>query len=217
LPTLTDVDSINGVRTVTTPAPFYHAPPPDALLATGRLDELDSVGRESPGLIGFAFNNRLLLGGFAGEPQSTTGSLNPFVDPAQENLTLLLLDAHRMLNFQSAELVKIPAFVKLFRDAFPQEAAQADAKGDLTLLVNDQTEFRAQATFLRTVVTRNTPFDHFLAGDGRRLTSAQLRGARLFFTPATGESIERRLVFEQHSGRVQVRFNLTFLSGQGTP
>ena len=32
-----------------------------------------------------------------------------------------------MLNFQSAELLKIPAFVKLFRDAFPEEAAMADA------------------------------------------------------------------------------------------
>ncbi len=93
-------------------------------------------------MIGFAFNNRLLLGGFAGEPRSTPGSLNPFSDPAQENLTLLLLDAHRMLNFQSAQLLKIPAFVKLFRDAFPTEAAQADAGNDLTLLVNDQTVFR---------------------------------------------------------------------------
>jgi type II secretory pathway pseudopilin PulG len=186
LPTLTDIDTIDGVRTVTTPAPFYHTPPPTALLQTGRLDELDSVGRESPSLVGFAFNNRLLLGGFAGEPQSTPGSLNPFVDPAQENLTLLLLDAHRMLNFQSAELLKIPAFVQLFREAFPQEAAQADAAGDPTILVNDQTEFRAQATFLRTVVTRNTPFDRFLAGNGHALTRAQLRGARLFFTPAAG-------------------------------
>jgi hypothetical protein len=186
LPTLTDIFTLGGQREVTTPALFYHQPTPEALLETGRLDELDSVARESPGLIGFAFNNRLLLGGFAGEPQSTPGSLNPFSDPAQENLTLLLLDAHRMLNFQSAELLKIPAFVKLFRDAFPEEAAQADAKGDLTLLLNDQTEFRAQATFLRTVVTRNTPFDRFLAGDDSALTPAQLRGARLFFTPAAG-------------------------------
>jgi cytochrome c peroxidase len=186
LPTLTDIDLIGGLRVVTTPANFYHQPPPEALLETGRLDELDSVGRQSPSMIGFAFNNRLLFGGFAGEPQSTPGSLNPFSDPAQENLTLLLLDAHRMLNFQSAQLLKIPAFVKLFRDAFPEEAAQADANNDLTLLVNDQTEFRAQATFLRTAVTRNTPFDRFLAGDDSALTSAQRRGARLLFTPAGG-------------------------------
>jgi hypothetical protein len=188
LPTLTDVDSIGGQTVVTTPAAFYHTPAPDKLLLTGRLDELDSVGRQSPALVGFAFNNRLLFGGFAGEPQSTPGSLNPFSDPAGENLTLLLLDAHRMIGFQSAELLKIPAFVKLFRDAFPEEAAQADAKGDLTLLVNDQTEFRAQATFLRTVITRNTPFDRFLAGDDSALTPAQLRGARLFFTPAAGRA-----------------------------
>ena len=184
LPTLTDIDLIGGQQVVTTPANFYHMSPPNALLATGRLDELDSVARESPSLIGFAFNNRLLFGGFGGEVPSTQGSLNPFNDPAGENMTLLLLDAHRMLNAQSAELLKIPAFVKLFRDAFPDEAAQADAKNDLTLLVNDMTEFRAQATFLRTVVTRNTPFDRLLAGDDRALTPAQRRGAKLFFTPA---------------------------------
>jgi Di-haem cytochrome c peroxidase len=138
------------------------------LLATGRLDQLDSVARMSPGMVGFAFNNRLLLGGFAGNPQSTPGSLNPNSDPAQENLTLLLLDAHRMLNFQAPVLRGIKAFVQLFKDAFPQEAA-ADT-GDLTTLVSDDTELRATATFLRTVVTRNTPFDKFLAGDDGALT-----------------------------------------------
>jgi cytochrome c peroxidase len=187
LPTLVDIfiDS-NDQRVVTTPALFYHSPAPKALLATGRLDQLDSVGRQSPSMVGFAFNNRLLFGGIGGEVQATPGSLNPLNDPAAENMTLLLLDAHRMIGFQSAELQKIPAFVKLFRDAFPEEAAQADAKGDLNLLINDETELRAQATFLRTVVTRNTPFDRFLAGDNRAMTQAQQRGARLFFTPATG-------------------------------
>jgi cytochrome c peroxidase len=185
LPTLTDIyTDASGQRVVTTPALFYHFPQPRALVATGRLDQLDSVGRMAPAMVGFAFNNRLLFGGLGGEAQSTPGSLNPLNDPAQENLTLLLLDAHRMLNFQSAELRKIPAFVKLFRDAFPVEAA-AD-NGDLTTLINDDTEFRAQATFLRTVVTRNTPFDRFLAGDDKALTAAQRRGARLFFTPASG-------------------------------
>ena len=184
--TLTDIDiDSNGNRVVATPSLFYHTPPPRALLATGRLDDLDSVARTSMNLVGFAFNTRLLFGGFAGEPPSAPGSLNPFNDPAQENLTLLLLDAHRMLNFQSAELLKIPAFVKLFREAFPVEAAQADAQNDPTLLVNDQTVLRATSTFLRTIVTRNTPFDKFLAGDDKTLTTRQLRGAKLFFTPAT--------------------------------
>jgi len=166
------------------------------LLATGRLDGLDSVGRMAPSVIGFAFNNRLLLDGFAGEPDETVGGLNPFNDPAQENLTLLLLDAHRMLALappqgpttQKEVLQAIPAFVQLFREAFPEEAGQADAAGDLDLLVNDETVLRATATFLRTVVTRNTPWDRFLAGDNTALTPPQLRGAELFFTDARGRT-----------------------------
>lgn len=183
LPTLTDiylVPPLPGHIEVATPARGRRDPTPIELLATGRLDALDSVGRQSPGMIGFAFNNRLLLGGFAGEPDSKPGALNPFGDPAQENLTLLLLDAHRMLGAQSAVLQNIPAFVKLFRDAFPEEAAT----NDMDVLINDQTVFRATATFLRTTVTRNTPFDRFLAGNNHALTEQQLRGAKLFFTPA---------------------------------
>ncbi len=185
LPTLTDIDTILGKRVVTTPAAFRHDPMPSALLATGRLDELDSVGRMSMSVIGFAFNNRLLFGGFAGEPETTIGALNPFDDPAGENITLLLLDAHRMIGEQSAELIKIPTFVKLFQDAFPREAAEAAASRDPTKLINDVTVLRATATFLRTVVTRNTPFDRFVAGDNHALSPSQRRGAQLFFTKAS--------------------------------
>jgi cytochrome c peroxidase len=185
LPTLTDIYDFNGQQIVTTPAFSAHNMGPTlSLLKTGRLDELDSVGRQSPSLVGFAFNNRLLFGGFAGEPMTTPGALNPFNDPAGENITLLLLDAHRMIGVQAAALLNIPAFVKLFMDAFPDESAQAMAKNDMTLLVNDMTEFRAQATFLRTLVTRSTPFDNFLAGNDTAMTPAQLSGARLFFTKA---------------------------------
>jgi hypothetical protein len=137
------------------------------------------------------------LGGFAGEPDSARGGLNPFNDPAQENLTLLLLDAHRMLTAESAELQKYPAFVKLFQDAFPEEAAESAAKKDLKILINDQTVLRATATFLRTTVTRNTPWDKFLAGDNHALNSAQRRGAKLFFTPGSGGGAG---CFSCHSG-----------------
>ena len=176
LPTLTDILLVPpctpGTREVTSPARAHKEPAPCELVSTGRLDALDSVGRQSPSMIGFAFNTRLLLGGFAGEPNSEPGGLNPKNDPAQENLTLLLLDAHRMftdvpplpgevapdrtLNGQSPVLQKIPAFVKLFRDAFPVEAAQADSSGDINDLVNDDTVLRATATYLRTAVTEHT-------------------------------------------------------------
>ena len=181
LPTLTDVYQF----AIGTPARGRKLPDPGRLLRSGRFDALDSVARNAPSVIGAAFNNRLLLGGFAGEPDASPGGLNPFNTPAQENLTLLLLDAHRMLEDQSAVLQQVRPFVKLFKDAFPEEAAQARANNDMNLLINDVTVLRATATFLRTTVTRDTPFDRFLAGDDRALTPAQRRGANLFFTPAT--------------------------------
>ena len=216
LPTLTDIwqDPTTGNELVTTPAFYYHAPTPTTLDATGRLDALDSVGRNSMNIIGFAFNNRLLFGGFGGEPPATIGSLNPFDDPAQEDITLELQDAHRMLNFQAATLLQIPAFVKLFRDAYPVEAAEADAQNDQTLLVNDQTVFRALATFMRTIVTRNTPFDKFIAGDDRALTPRELRGAKLFFTTATAGGAG---CFTCHSGpQFNKQYNDPDVAGIGT-
>jgi len=188
LPTLTDVYEF----AIGSPARGRKLPDPGPLLRTGRLDGLDSVGRNAPSVIGAAFNNRLLLGGFAGEPDSSPGGLNPFNFEAQESVALLLLDAHRMLEDQSAELQKVPAYRKLFAEAFPDEAAQAPGctpqaaplPGSCDPLINDITALRATATFMRTVVTRNTPWDRFLAGDNHALNGKQRRGAKLFFTKA---------------------------------
>jgi cytochrome c peroxidase len=211
LPTLTDIYLLaDGTTEVNTPARGRRPlagdvtdtrPAAIRLLATGRLDALDSVARNPLSIIGAAFNNRLLFGGLAGEPDQTHGALNPFQDPAQENVALLLLDAHRLLDdnplrgpvrFQSAVLEQIAVYRKLFRDAFPPEAAMspgcvpevAPAPGACDNLINNVTVFRATATFMRTVVTRNTPWDRFLAGENGALTPAQRRGATLFFTPA---------------------------------
>src|SRR5690349_16607826 len=103
IPTLTDIYE----SAVGSPARGRKLPSPGRLQRTGRLDALDSVARNSPSVIGAAFNNRLLLGGFAGEPDSSPGGLNPFGFSAVESVALLLLDAHRMLDFESAELQKV--------------------------------------------------------------------------------------------------------------
>ena len=80
---------------------------------------------------------------------------------------------------------------------FRSEAAQADAANNMDLLINDNTVLRARATFMRTLVTRNTPFDKFLAGDNSALTASQRRGAKLFFTAATNGGAG---CFSCHSG-----------------
>jgi cytochrome c peroxidase len=219
LPTLTDIWFANGASHIATPAFFYLFPenaqsfPADlALIASGRLDQLDSVARQSPSTLGFAFNNRLLFGGFGGQPHDQPGALQPSYlinngitntggidDPAQENLNFLLLDAHRMLGSEDAALRKIPAYQTLFKLAFPNEyaAAQAVDGGDPLAYIDDFTESRARAAFLRSDVTRNTPFDQFLAGNTTALTAGQLRGAKLFFTRASDGGAN---CFTCHSG-----------------
>lgn len=148
------------------------------VVADGRFDAVDSVPRLSPSMIGFAFNTRLLLGGKAGEPASR-GS-NPRNLPAGENLAEIAFDVHRMLETQKNAVQESRVYVKLFQDAFPEEAARFARSGHLDDLINDDTIGRAVAAFLRTVVTRNTPWDRFLAGDDQALTERQLRGALLF-------------------------------------
>src|SRR5262249_60565131 len=78
LPTLTDIYLVPpapGHLEVATPARGEKQPLPLQLLATGRLDAVDSVGRQSPSMIGAAFNNRLLHGGFPGRPAPPRGGV----------------------------------------------------------------------------------------------------------------------------------------------
>jgi cytochrome c peroxidase len=155
----------------------------DVILKDGRFDAVDSVPRLSPSMIGFGFNNRLLLGGKAGQPAADPNNLLGL--PAGENLAQIAFDAHRMLETQKDSLQESRVYIKLFQDAFPEEAARYAASGNLDNLINDDTVERAVATFLRTVVTRNTPWDKFLAGDDNALTRRQLRGALLFVRDVT--------------------------------
>src|SRR5207249_11365899 len=71
LPTLTDIYRTNtGDIVIGSPAlgrKLMAQGLDPVLLRTGRLDALDSVARNAPGAIGAAFNNRLLMGRFAGE------------------------------------------------------------------------------------------------------------------------------------------------------
>lgn len=172
----TPVDVIDGIGNLT---------------MSGRFDGLDGPARVAPSLIGFAANTRLFWSGPAGEPYDPGNpnkvNINPDNLPAGESAVMFTFMAHRMIGTQQFAVQQIPAYVELFRRAFPDEAAAADASNNLDDLINDNTLARAIAGFLRTVITRNTPWDRFLAGDDAALTQQQLRGAQLFFSsPADG-------------------------------
>lgn len=154
----------------------------------GALDSVDSPPRSSPTVIGFAFNNRLTWDGAAGEPSTTSGGdgfpLNPEELPAGENFVQLALRNHRMSGSWDDALRFNDVYYELFARAFPQEYRlyrQTSNTGDF---VNENTVRRAIAGFLRTVISRDTPWDRFLAGDDSALDSQQLRGAWLFAASA---------------------------------
>ena len=80
-----------------------------------------------------------------------------------------------------ARLRGIPEYVAQFRSAFPDEAAQT--VGDAAVIDNS-TLARAIAAYERELVTRNAPFDRFVAGDDGALTAQQREGLESFFTTA---------------------------------
>ncbi len=74
-----------------------------------------------------------------------------------------------------ARLRAIPAYVALFDAAF--------GGGEETVTFDNVT--RALAAFQRTLLSRNSPFDRYVAGDAAALTAQQQRGLALFFSPET--------------------------------
>jgi hypothetical protein len=136
-------------------------------------------------MVMFAFNNRFLAFGLAGQPSTAVVNANPDGLPGALNITQATLEAHRMVGGQVPVLQQIPAYVKLFSDSYPELAAAARAQGaPAASIISDQTVFEALTAFLLSVVTRETPFDRFINGDTAALTPRQREGARLFFTSA---------------------------------
>ncbi|MEQ9495449.1 MAG: di-heme enzyme [Deltaproteobacteria bacterium] len=83
-----------------------------------------------------------------------------------------------------------PAYAARFAEAFPE----SDSGATLNKVIF------ALASFLRTMVTGNTPYDRYVAGDTSALTSQQVRGLRLF----NGERFE---CFHCHNG---VNFTVSY-------
>jgi cytochrome c peroxidase len=74
-----------------------------------------------------------------------------------------------------AELRAIPAYVELFDAAF--------GGGQQAVTFDNVT--RALAAFQRTLLSRDSRFDRFVAGDAAALTVQEQRGLALFFSPET--------------------------------
>lgn len=79
-----------------------------------------------------------------------------------------------------ARLRDLGEYVRLFREAFPDEAASSAGAEVISM----DTYGRAVAAYERELVTRNSPFDRYVGGENGALTQVQKRGLELFFTKA---------------------------------
>ncbi|WP_316805061.1 cytochrome-c peroxidase [Pedobacter nototheniae] len=138
---------------------------PDLHWADGRQvsvghDHLNNI-RNAPSLENVWFYKRLFWDGRANSLEEQAG--NPV---AAHN------EMHQDIKALPKKLSKIKGYKPYFTDAFG--SAQ----------ITNQRIFESLATFQRSIVSRRTPFDRFLAKDKNALTDQQLTGLHLFRTKA---------------------------------
>jgi cytochrome c peroxidase len=119
-----------------------------------------SVRRSAPTIWNAAFNNK----------QFWDGRANDLEDQARFPIT-----SPDEMNQNPDELVKelkaIPEYIRLFDKAFSGDSGSAVTFNNVTLAI---------AAFERTIISDNSPFDRYAAGDQTALTVEQRRGLTLF-------------------------------------
>ena len=121
----------------------------------------DVVGRHSPTVLNLAYNTQFMW------------------DGRKKSIEDQAMGPHRHLSAEAYaasadKLSRIPGYEAMFAKAYPGEP------------MNQETISRALAAFERTLVSSDSAFDRWVAGDTRALTPGQYRGYRVFLDPAKG-------------------------------
>jgi cytochrome c peroxidase len=117
----------------------------------------NQLGRNTPHLYNLAWNVVFFWDGRAQSLEEQ--ALGPIQAPGEMNMPLDKL---------IERLKQIPFYVKSFTEVYPDSGLTADNVG------------RAIAAFERTIVSRNSPFDHYMRGDKDAMSPEAVRGMRLF-------------------------------------
>lgn len=117
-------------------------------------------GRNSPTVINAAYNKFHFWDGRAGSLEEQ--ALGPIANPIEMNLTLK--EAVDRIN-------AIPGYKKQFQKVFGSDATEENIA-------------KAIATYERTVLCGDAPYDRFKAGDKKALSEPAQRGMKLFFGKA---------------------------------
>jgi cytochrome c peroxidase len=127
----------------------------DGLAATPGWDG-KPLGRNTPGLLNVGFQTSLFWDGRAGSLEEQ--ALGPIQSPQE---------MHQDLDELERELNVIGGYAEQFRRIFGTGATRENVA-------------RALAAFERTLISRSSPFDRYLAGDKDALTASAKEGLRLF-------------------------------------
>lgn len=132
--------------------------------ATGIGIRNQALGRASPTVVNTAYNSVQMWDGR--EPTLESQALGPMKASSEMDM-----DLNRLANWlsDSAE------YRELFAKAYPGESIAPETVG------------KAIASFERTIISRNSPFDRWVQGDARAMTPQQIRGFKLFTGKANCE------------------------------
>jgi cytochrome c peroxidase len=121
----------------------------------------DVVPRHSPTMLNLAYNTQFMWAG------------------NKASLEEQAMGPHRHLSkpdfaTATAKLGAMPGYQQMFAAAYSGEA------------ITEETIAKALAAFERTLVSRDSPFDRWVAGNTKALTPEQYRGFKVFADPAKG-------------------------------
>jgi cytochrome c peroxidase len=121
------------------------------------------LGRATPTVINSGYNTIQMWDG-------RKSSLEDQAMGPMESMDEMAMD----LKLLFAWLQRTPGYKSAFAKAYPGEA------------IDHKTVSKALASFERTLVSNNSPFDRWLRGDKQSMTPQQVRGFRLFSDPDKG-------------------------------
>lgn len=135
-------------------------------LPTGKGHKSKLLGRASPTVINAAYNSIQMWDG-------RKASLEDQAMGPMESMDEMAMDLSVLFKWLEAE----PAYKEMFAKAYPGEA------------IDRKSTSKAIASFERTVISNNSPFDRWLRGDKKAMTKQQIIGFRLFSDTNKGNCI----------------------------
>lgn len=135
-------------------------------LAKGRGFKSKELGRASPTIINAAHNSIQMWDGRA--PSLEAQATGPMRSNAEMNM-----DLDKILKWLNSE----PTYVRKFGAAYPGEK------------INEDSLSKAIASFERTIVSNDSPFDRWVKGDKKAMSKKQINGFKIFSDPKKGNCV----------------------------